>query len=359
MENNYLEIMENIANALRDYLSLTFWENSLQDILTSLLLLLIIFLGLRVFRKIIIVKLTQWTQKTENNLDDKIVEIFHNLSPLFYWIIAIYLGVQKLTLPDIVDTFLAGALVIIVVYEVIKLAQQVIFFLLQNSVKEKDSTALAGIRLIINIVLWSIGLLLVLSNLGIDVSALVASMGIGGIAVALAAQNILGDLFSSFSIYFDKPFQIGDYIVVGADHGVVKKIGLKTTRIQTLQGEELVISNKELTTARVQNFKKLKRRRARFTFGVTYDTDAKILKKIPDIVKKIIETHELTEHERTVFTDFGDSSLNFEVIFYVDSKDYGDYAHLQHQINIEIKEIFDKEKIEMAFPTRTIYTKSA
>jgi small-conductance mechanosensitive channel len=195
----------------------------------------------------------------------------------------------------------------------------------------------------------------IMSNLGFDVTSLVAGLGIGGIAVALALQSVLSDVFSSFSIYFDKPFQAGDFIIVGQHMGIVKHIGIKSTRIQTLQGEELIISNKELTSARVQNFKKMEKRRITFTFGVTYQTPVKKLKKIPEMVKEIVAKIELADLDRVHFRKYGDFSLNFEVVYYVKIPDYGKYMDTQQEINLALKERFEKEGIEFAYPTQTIF----
>ncbi len=337
------------------FLEIMILGNSVGNIIFSFVLFFVLFWILRIFRKIILIKLSSWVKNTETDIDDEILSVISNVSPLFYWVIAFFIATQKLVLSPWIGNLIHGIFIVIIVYEIIKATQNILNYILQKVIADKDSTALAGINLIIRIVLWSIGLLMILSNLGINVSALIASMGIGGIAIALAAQNILSDLFSSFSIYFDKPFQIGDYIVVGTDNGIVKKIGLKTTRIQTLQGEELVIGNKELTNVRVQNFKKLKDRRVVFHFGVTYDTKPETLRTIPQIIKDIINSKELTECDRVVFTKFADSSLDFEVVYYVHSKEYNDYAHVQHDINIDIKQIFDEKGISMAFPTRTIH----
>jgi len=180
-------------------------------------------------------------------------------------------------------------------------------------------------------------------------------LGIGGLAIAFALQNILEDMFSSFSIYFDRPFQIDDFIVIGDDMGIVKKIGIKSTRIQTLQGEELIISNKELTGKRIRNFKKMEKRRIVFKFGVVYETSTEKLKKIPGIIKDIMDRAELAEIDRVHFKEFGDFSLNFEVIYYIKSREYIDYMNTQQEMNFAIKERFEQEGIEMAYPTQTLY----
>ncbi len=324
------------------------------------------FVGLvilfRIFRTILLKRFEYLAKKTTSDLDDKLVEIVENITPLFYWFLALYITtkVSPIINGDF-EKFFDGAFIIFAVYEVVKISQNMFGYGIEkwNQAEHKHltPTTLHAIKLLIGIIIWSLGLLLVLSNLGFDISALLVGGGIGGIAIALAAQNILGDLFSSFSIYFDRPFGVGDFIVVGTDKGVVKKIGLKTTRIQTLLGEELVISNKELTNARVQNFKRMKRRRISFSFGVIYETDNKKLKKIPEMLQKIIDKPELAECDRVHFHTFGDSALIFDVVYYINSSDYVDYMNTQQGINFDIRDKFEKEGIEMAYPTQTVYVK--
>ena len=201
-------------------------------------------------------------------------------------------------------------------------------------------------------------LLFLLNTWGVDLSGAVVGLGVSGIVIGFALQNVLADFFSAFSIYFDRPFEVGDFIIVGDYAGTVTRITLKSTRIKLLQGEELVLPNKELTSTSVRNFKKMRKRRVVFTFGVTYDTPLEKLKKIPGIIEDIINSDKL-EHvdklDRVHFTEFGDFSLNFEVVYYLNTKDYTKYRDTQQAINFAIKEAFEKEGIEMAFPTQTIY----
>ena len=221
--------------------------------------------------------------------------------------------------------------------------------------KARGAAELLG--LIARIALWVLGFLLILSNFGIDITSLIAGLGIGGIAVALALQNILGDLFSSFAIYFDKPFEIGDFIVVGDKSGIVKKIGIKTTRVTSLQGEEIVFSNKELTTAQIQNFKKLKERRKVFSVGVTYNTPAEVVEQIPSFIEGVIKNIDNVRFDRSHFMEFADSALVFETVYYILSADYNDYMDVNQSIHLGIKKIFDEKGIEFAFPTQTLYVK--
>ena len=196
-----------------------------------------------------------------------------------------------------------------------------------------------------------------IQNLGYNVSGLLAGVGIGGIAIAFALQNVLADVFASITIYFDKPFKVGDYIVIGADSGTVKNIGIKSTRIQTLQGQELVVSNKELTEARIHNYKKMKTRRVVFEFGVEYDTPTKKMKKIPGMLDKIFKKVDGADMERVHFKSFGDSALLYEVVYYISTKEYKIYMDIQEEMNLELKQAFEKEKISMAYPTQTLYLK--
>ena len=226
--------------------------------------------------------------------------------------------------------------------------------------KKKDEgvkTAFSYLSIFAKVLVWSFGLLLILSNLGVNITSLVAGLGIGGIAFAFAIKNILEDLFSSFAIFFDKPFVPGDFIQVGDQRGVVKKIGIKTTRIQATQGEEIVFSNQELTSSQIHNFKKLRERRINFSFGIIYETPLEKIAEISDMVKKIILEIEGARFDRAHFNCFADSALSFEVVYFVMSDDYNQYMDIQQKINLAILEVFKKEGIEMAYPTRVVYQK--
>jgi small-conductance mechanosensitive channel len=172
--------------------------------------------------------------------------------------------------------------------------------------------------------------------------------------LAFGLQHILGDIFASFSIFFDKPFNVGDFIIVGDNMGVVKKVGIKSTRVQSLWGQEVVIPNKELTSARINNYKKMERRRVQFSFGVVYDTSAENLEKVLEITKGIVEKIELAELDRVHFKEYGNYSLNFEVIYYVNTPDYNKYMDIQQEINLLLKKRFEKEGITFAYPTQTV-----
>ncbi len=219
------------------------------------------------------------------------------------------------------------------------------------------ATTMRAIGFIVRLCLYVTLLLWALDNFGVNITALVTGLGVGGIAVALAVQNILGDLFASLTIVLDKPFVIGDYIVVTADHqGTIEHIGLKTTRVRSLTGEQLIFPNADLLQSRIRNFRRMQERRQSFFFGVTYDTPAEKLREIPTAVKKIVEAEApLTRFERAHFTTFASSSLNFEVVFWTMSPDLKAMMDVHQKINIALLEYCAREQIEFAFPTQTVY----
>ncbi|MDH5709121.1 MAG: mechanosensitive ion channel [Hylemonella sp.] len=205
------------------------------------------------------------------------------------------------------------------------------------------------------VVLWSLVALLILDNMGLNVTTLVASMGIGGVAVALAVQNILGDLFASLSIAIDKPFVIGDYIVVDDLMGTVEHVGLKTTRIRSLNGEQIIFSNNDLLKSRIRNYKRMQERRAVFAIGVTYDTPHDKLQAIPDVIREAIESQKCVRFARAHFKAFGPFSLDFEAVYHVLSPEYNDYMDVQQAINLKLVQVFTERGIEFAFPTQTLH----
>ena len=226
----------------------------------------------------------------------------------------------------------------------------------QDSLQKDPSTtsALSILSFIGRVVAWAVLLLLLLDNLGFDVNALVAGLGIGGIAIGLALQNILGDLFASLSIVLDKPFQVGDFVVIDDFSGSVENIGLKTTRLRSLSGEVLVFSNGDLTKSRLRNYKLMKERRIPFSFGLTFDATPEQLEQVPGAVKKVVDTQEQARFDRAHFTGFGDSSLDFEAVYWMLTPDYAAYRDVQQAINLGLMREFAALGVDFAFPTRTL-----
>jgi small-conductance mechanosensitive channel len=208
---------------------------------------------------------------------------------------------------------------------------------------------------VIRLVVWTIVILVILDNLGIEITALIAGLGVGGVAVALATQNILGDLFASLSIVLDKPFVVGDFLSIDEFLGSVEKVGIKTTRVRSLSGEQLIFSNNDLLNSRIRNFGRMFERRVVFAFGVTYQTPAEKLRRIPTIIRDAVESQEKVRFDRAHFQKYGDSALIFETVYFVLSPDYNYYMDVQQNINLAIFERLAEEGTDFAYPTQTIH----
>ncbi len=354
-----MEIFETLL--LGDLWNTVIMCNTVGEIVIAIATFFGVLLGIRIFRTVVFRRLEKITEKTETDIDDQLLRMLENISKIFFWFMAFYITFKMLKTDGRFQAVLDGIFLVLVIFEAIKIAQSLINYAFMKSGR-RDETILNGVRLVAKIVLWSIGLLLILSNLGFDISTLAASLGIGGIAIALAAQNILGDLFASFTIYFDKTFKIGDYVVIGSvadgeNKGTVQHIGLKSTRIKTLQGEELIVNNKLLTESRIQNFKKMKRRRVDIEFGIEYGTPTSKMKKIPEIIAKIVDKEKMADYGRTHFYEFGAFSLNYKLMFYMTTGEYTDYLDTRQSISLAMKEAFEAEGISMAFPTQTLIMK--
>jgi len=309
----------------------------------------------------------KWAKKTKTKLDDEIIRNVKRPVYFFVIVIGLYFAIYNFissypdieTASDIIDLLFLILEVFLIAFIITRLVNVFFAWYSERRAKEKMSEhILFVLKKVVNFVIYLFAFFMILWIRQIDLTGAVVGFGVGGIAIAFALQNVLGDFFSAFTIYFDKPFEIGDYIVVGEYSGTVTKIGMKSTRVQLLQGEELVLANSELTKSSVRNFKKMRKRRISFSFGVTYDTSVEKLKKIPEIIKKIIDPKKLEyvdNLDRVHFTEFGDFSLNFDVVYYMKTKDYILYRDTQQAINFAIKEAFEKEGIEMAFPTQTIF----
>ncbi len=345
---------------MQEFLKLEFWNNTVLDYLIFLGSLIVSFVVLLIFKRIILRRLTKWAEKTPTSLDDMLLKSFKKyLLPMCY-VGVLYLNMKWLELSE----GLSNIINIIVLAAVMVLGAVVvssILIYLFNKYFEKkqgsvDKLAMRWINTLIKIIVWVGAFLLFLDNLpGVQITTLVAGLGIGGIAIAFALQAILEDIFSFVTIFFDRPFEIDDYIFVDDLSGTVEHIGIKTTRVRSISGEQLIFSNKDLTNSRVRNYKRMQTRRVAFSLGVTYDTPLDKLKEIPELIKQIIDAVEQTEFNRAHFHEFADSSLNFEVVYYVLNQDYAVYMDVQQDINFGIKEAFDARGIEFAFPTQTLY----
>lgn len=290
------------------------------------------------------------------------VQLIERIHPLLLAILAIYIAANSwLELPGWWDrtirfVFLTGFFVQLGLW-----FNHVITFAMGRYLAQTErtdagfKTTVIAIAFIARLMLIAVLILVALDTFGINITTLITGLGIGGIAVALAVQSILGDLIASLSIMFDKPFALGDFIIVGDFLGSVEHIGLKTTRIRSLSGEQLIFSNSDLLSSRIRNYGRMRERRVVFTVGITYDTPPDILRQAPGIIQDIIKNMDKTRFDRSHFFTFADSSLNIETVYYVLDADYNIYMDIQQQINFEIFERFQAAGMSFAFPSRTVY----
>jgi small-conductance mechanosensitive channel len=343
-----------------NFFQTSFLGNSIRNYLIFLAVFIAGLLIIKVIKSISLHRLKKWSEKSATTIDDFLLEIFEKkLIPLFYFGV-FYLSFNSLTLTDSVRRIIDVAGIIILTYFGLRFILALINYSLERYWvrKEVDKTrqgSLKGIITIIKVAVWGIGITFLLDNLGFEISTVIAGLGIGGIAVALAAQTILGDLFSYFVIFFDRPFEVGDFIIIDSYLGTIEHIGIKTTRVRSLGGEQLVFSNTDLTNSRIRNYKRMEKRRVVFKLGVIYQTTSEQLKEIPPIIRKAIEGVKDTVFDRAHFSSYGDFSLDFEIVYYVMSSDYNKYMDIQQEINFAIMEEFEKRGIEFAYPTQTLF----
>jgi len=305
-------------------------------------------------------RLTSLSKKTSNVADDILAAALQSTKRWVLLVAAVWGGARFLNLGS-AEAYIDYMLLIAVVLQLAIWLNRMVsaYIVFYTDARREDNPAavsvVQGVSFLVRLIIWSIAFLLVVDNLGYDVTALVAGLGISGIAVALALQNILGDLFASLSIVLDKPFVIGDFIIVGDLMGVVERIGLKTTRVRSLSGEQLIFSNGDLLNSRIRNFKRMQERRVAFGFGVLYQTTPEQLEAIPALVKENVESREGARFDRAHFKAFGASSYDFEVVYYINTPDFNAYMDCQQAINLGIVRGFAERGIEFAYPTRTIY----
>lgn len=335
--------------------------NSLTQWIQALVVGAGVLAGLWLVRRLLAARLGALARRTTNVWDDLLVFLIQRTRTVTLGVVALWPALGLLSLPP---AAIQVARIITVLVGALQLAlwgNLLITSILEAKVARlrqddpSSATTLTGMTILVRGVLWVVLLLLALDNLGVNISALVAGLGIGGVAIALAIQNILGDLFASLSIVLDKPFVVGDFIVVGDMMGTVERIGLKTTRLRSLSGEQLAFSNADLLGSRIRNYKRMSERRVVFTVGVTYQTPADLLGRIGMILRTVVSAEDGVRFDRAHLRSFDDSAITFEVVYYVLDADYNRYMDIQQKINLAIYRRFEADGIEFAYPTQTVY----
>jgi len=310
-------------------------------------------------KRLVVYRLGKFAKQTDTDIDDMLVDLVQRTRPLLLAAIALWIGSHFLWLSERALDYRPRAMHVFLFLQGGLWAVGLLDFGVARLIGDpKDRGRAMGVsvlNLIGRTLIWATVGLLVLQNVfEQNVTALLTGLGVGGIAIALALQNVLGDLFASISILLDKPFVVGDAIVVGDFNGTVEHIGIKTTRLKSVNGEQLILGNADLSHSRIRNFKRLQERRSQFTLGVTYQTPRAKLDKIPRILQEVIEKTPQVRFERAHFAKFGDFALQFEAAYFVQHPDYQSFMDAQQAINFELLKRFEAEKIEFAYPTTMV-----
>ncbi len=344
----------------QEILQQSLYGNRVMDYFIALGTFLAGIIAIQIFKGFVLNRLHAWAEKTAHTLDDLLVDVAGKKAlPLFY-VGVFYLSIQPLALNPALSGIIRIFVVIVVTIYAVRFLMSLLVYVFETYwlKKEQETSRRLALRVILTsgkIVIWTVAVIILMDNLGIKVSALVAGLGIGGLAIGFAVQAILKDLFNYFVIFFDRPFELGDFIIIGDYMGTVENVGIKTTRLTSLSGEQLVFSNTDLTDSRIRNYKKMSRRRVVFRLGVIYQTSTQQMKEIPGIITDIIKGVDDTVFDRAHFSSYGDFSLIFEVVYYVLGNDYSKYMNIQQEINFKIMEEFEKRGIEFAYPTQTLF----
>lgn len=342
------------------FLEKAYWGVSLQQWLIAAAIIAGSFIVLTILLRFVTGRLRKFAQQRETQVDDLIVELLSRTKVLFLLLLALYVASFGITLPRPTQRVLNVTLVIASLLQAGLWGNMIISFILHRTVQRRiqqdagSATMLTALGFLGRMVFWSVIVLLVLDNVGISITGLAAGFGIGGIAVALALQNVLADLFASLSIVLDKPFVIGDAIVVDQYQGTVEHIGLKTTRVRSLSGEELIFSNADLLKSRIRNYKRMFERRVEFTVGIRYQTPREKLSAVSGILRTIVEAQAKARFDRAHLKQLGESAVMYEVVYFVRSPDHNLFMDIQQSINLEILKKFQEEGIHLAHPTRTL-----
>lgn len=338
-----------------------YWGNTVRSYFIAAAGILVAWIVIRIVKKIFVTQVEKFVKRTNSRFDDLFTNLIEKFAIPWLYIFANYSIIQQLYLHPRLDRVLDGAMAFVTMYFAVRLINYMMQVLLSGYMRRRGESEqrirhLSGMLIVVKGFVWVIGLLTLARNFGFDVSTLLASLGVGGIAIALASQAILGDLFSYLVIFFDKPFEIGDFVILGPDTlGTIEYIGIKTTRIRSLSGEQLIISNTNMTNSTIRNYKRMERRRIVFKVGVVYQTKYELLQKIPGMLKSIVLELENITFDRAHLQEYASYCINFEVVYYLNSPDYNQFMDAQQKVFFRIHEEFSKLGIQFAIPVQTVF----
>ncbi len=340
----------------------TFVGVPLWNLLLAFSVAVIAYIAMRIVLRVLTGRAKAWVARSEGDAAQTVIDLLSGTNRFLVLMVAVLLGAGMLDLPGRWENRLSQLWFVAVALQLGLWGMRAIAAGVHRYVVRHSSTGMTQVSASATLMswslrtlLWSVVVLAILSNVGVNITAFIASLGVGGIAVALAVQNILADLFASLAIAVDKPFEVGDFVVVGDVSGTVQMIGLKSTRIRSLQGEQVVMSNTDLLKQTINNYRLLTERRIVFGFGVTFDATADQAEAVPAIVRKVIESHKELRFDRAHFKAFGASALEYEVVYIVQDPGYAVYMDMQQSINLALMREFKALGVEFAFPTRTVH----
>jgi len=340
-----------------------FWGNTIGRWLTAVGVLVVALLFLRILRGAALATMRRVASKTQTSLDDLAVDVLQATS---WWLMAVVSLFGASLVPDLNQTLSS------VIYRAALIAlflqggiwgSAALASWSRRYIQGREGldgsavTTMTALSVIGRIFVWALVLLLALDNLGVEVTALLAGLGVGGVAAALAAQSTLGDLFAALSIFLDKPFAIGDFVSAGAHSGTIEHVGMKTTRIRSLTGEQVVVGNSDLLNDRIRNLGRMVQRRVALEIGVVYDTPLETLRAIPTWIEEIVTARPRARFDRAHLTEHGPYSINFQAVYYVEVPDFEVYMDVRQEVALTLHEKFESEGVEFAYPTQVVYTR--
>lgn len=343
---------------MKNFLKQIWWNNPVEMYAIILGEIILIWILFRLFRKFIFSIIKRFTRRTTSEIDDAVVVAADKFIIPYIYLTINYAIIQQLNFTEHAQHVLKVVIAIVTAYYIVRFINHVIqlsivLFMQRNQEPSERIAHLSGILIVIKVLVWVGGILMLIDNFGYDITTIITGLGIGGIAIALAAQNILTDLFSYFVIFFDKPFEIGDVISVNNITGTVERIGIKTSHIRSVSGEQLIMPNTELVKSTIKNIKRLERRGVTFRLNVRYDTAKEKLESLPTLIAEIINGQPHATLDRCHLIALGDFSLAYEVLYFIDSSDYKMYLDIQQNIYLGIMKAFTEKGIDFAFPGQT------
>ncbi|RYY28609.1 MAG: mechanosensitive ion channel family protein [Chitinophagaceae bacterium] len=344
---------------MNSFLDKIYWGNTVQAYLIALAGIFITWAVIRTLRRVVLKRVGKWITRTNNHFDDIVLKVVEKFLLPYIYLLINYQIISELYIHPRLRKVLAVAMAVVTLYFLVRLINHALQLMVNGYMKRRHETPerirqLNGVMIVIKALVWFVGFIFLLGNLGYDVRTMIAGLGVGGIAIALAAQTVLGDLFSYFVIFFDKPFEIGDFVKAGDSMGTIEQIGIKTTRIRSLDGEQLVMSNTNLTSSTIRNYKRLEKRRVVTSIGVTYQTKSEQLREIPGLIKDIVTANSDTVFDRAHLSKLDAYSINFEFIYIIQTADFGRYMDIQQAVLLAIIEAFEARGIQFAYPTQTV-----